>query len=398
MATARPFAYNTGSTIPGTIQVGSLSVGTPTSGFTDSPQYWNGADEDLGYVIAGSVPDNSQPSPVSGKTGSVQFWRSSALTESSFIEIANYVTGQSFVSGDAASIYLTSNGYWNSWVLPTPTPTPTQTVTPTPTITPSPTITPTVTPTVTPTKTVTPTPTQTVTPTPTQTVTPTVTPTQTITPTVTPTPSIPAPTITYVTAFGFSVDSSSYSQNINLGGSGNIIVGINSKSVSSTSFDITGVTIDGLTATEIATIQSGQSISSLWGVNRSNTGSTGVVTVNFTQPQTGLFTAIWNCKNISSFIPISVGQAATNSSGTTTVNLSLNSGTNAIFALALGNSISAITSTGVTENLNIAIGGSQQVRFFFGSTLQSSPSTYPISIGFPSPSTFQNTVLTVNLK
>ena len=116
MATARPFAYNTGSTISGTIQVGSLSVGTPTSGFTDSPQYWNGADEDLGYVIAGSVPDNSQPSPVSGKTGSVQFWRSSALTENSFIITANYLTGQSFTGGTQASDYLTSNGYWNSWV------------------------------------------------------------------------------------------------------------------------------------------------------------------------------------------------------------------------------------------------------------------------------------------
>jgi hypothetical protein len=36
MATARPFAYNTGSTISGTIQVGDLSVGTPTTGFTGS--------------------------------------------------------------------------------------------------------------------------------------------------------------------------------------------------------------------------------------------------------------------------------------------------------------------------------------------------------------------------
>jgi len=361
MATSRPFAYNTGSTISGTVQVGDLAVGTPTVGFDATGLvWWMGPDEELGYVIADSVPNNSQPTPISGVTASVGFWRSRVLDESSFIEISNYVTGQSFTGGTQASNYLTTNGYWNSWIIPTPTPTPTPTITPTPTVT--------------------------------------ITPTPTITPTITPTPSIPAPTITYVTAFGFDNDSSSYSQNINLGGSGNIIVGINSKSVSSTSFDITGVTIDGLTATEIATIQSGQSISSLWGVNRSNTGSTGVVTVNFTQPQTGLFTAIWNCKNISSFTPISVGQAATNSSGTTTVNLSLNSGTNAIFALALGNSTSAITSTGVTENLNIAIGGSQQVRFFFGSTLQSSPSTYPISIGFPSPSTFQNTVLTVNLK
>jgi hypothetical protein len=65
MATTRPFAYNTGSTIPGTEQVGDLSVGTPTSGFTSSPQYWNGPDEDLGYVIAAPVSGDTQPTPLS---------------------------------------------------------------------------------------------------------------------------------------------------------------------------------------------------------------------------------------------------------------------------------------------------------------------------------------------
>jgi hypothetical protein len=64
MATASPFAYNTGGTIPGTQQVGFLSVGTPTSGFTNSPQYWNGPDEELGYVIAVPVSGNTQPTPV----------------------------------------------------------------------------------------------------------------------------------------------------------------------------------------------------------------------------------------------------------------------------------------------------------------------------------------------
>ena len=64
MATARPFAYNTGSVISGTIQVGDLAVGTPTSGFTDSPQFWNGPDEELGYVIAQAVSGNTQPTQV----------------------------------------------------------------------------------------------------------------------------------------------------------------------------------------------------------------------------------------------------------------------------------------------------------------------------------------------
>jgi len=65
MATARPFSYNPGTSIPGTEQVGSLSVGSPTSGFTNNPQFWNGPDEDLGYVIAAPVSGDTQPTPLS---------------------------------------------------------------------------------------------------------------------------------------------------------------------------------------------------------------------------------------------------------------------------------------------------------------------------------------------
>jgi hypothetical protein len=68
MATTRSFAYNTGSNINGTTQVGDLAVGTPTDGYTGSPQFWEGPDEDLGYFIAASVPDNTQPTPISGVT------------------------------------------------------------------------------------------------------------------------------------------------------------------------------------------------------------------------------------------------------------------------------------------------------------------------------------------
>ena len=65
MATARPFAYNTGSPIAGTTQLGNLAIGTPDIGFTNNPQFWNGPDEELGYVIALPVPGNTQPTPVS---------------------------------------------------------------------------------------------------------------------------------------------------------------------------------------------------------------------------------------------------------------------------------------------------------------------------------------------
>jgi hypothetical protein len=183
MAFARPFAYNLGTTIPGTEQVGELSIGAPTSGFTNNPQYWNGPDEELGYIIAQSVSGNTQPTPLSGVTASVGFFRSEDLTEGSFITLSETIANQSFANGDEAKTWLNNNGYWTSYEsLPSPSPTPTGTsVTETPTPTNTPTETEVLTPT--PTETETPTPT----PTPTNTETPTNTPTTTSTPTPTPT-------------------------------------------------------------------------------------------------------------------------------------------------------------------------------------------------------------------
>lgn len=122
MPTARPFARNTGAAIAGTEQVGNLAVGIPTAGFaaTGLP-WWNGPDEDLGYVIATEVPSNNQPTPVPATTASVGFWRSSALTEASFIDLAQYVSRiagspQTFATGSAAVTWLNTNGYWTSYV------------------------------------------------------------------------------------------------------------------------------------------------------------------------------------------------------------------------------------------------------------------------------------------
>ena len=116
MATSRPFAYNTGSQISGTQQFGSIAVGTPTSGVTGNPQWWNGPDEDLGYVIAQSVSGGTQPTP-DGKNASIGFFRTTALTENLFISLAQTLTNQSFASGNAAQTWLTGNSYWSSWVM-----------------------------------------------------------------------------------------------------------------------------------------------------------------------------------------------------------------------------------------------------------------------------------------
>lgn len=123
MATSRPFAYNTGSAIAGTTQVGNLAVGTPTAGFTGSPQFWNGPDEDLGYVIAKPVSAGNQPTPVSGITAYLGFERTSAKTDPAFITLAQYVTRlnntpQTFTTADEASLWLTDNGFWNSYTNP----------------------------------------------------------------------------------------------------------------------------------------------------------------------------------------------------------------------------------------------------------------------------------------
>ena len=115
MAFARPLAYNSGTTIPGTQQVGNLSIGAPTSGFTNNPQYWNGPDEELGYVIAQSVSGNTQPTPLSGVTASVGFFRSTDLTEGSFITLSETIAGQSFATGEEAKTWLNNNGYWTSY-------------------------------------------------------------------------------------------------------------------------------------------------------------------------------------------------------------------------------------------------------------------------------------------
>jgi hypothetical protein len=117
MATARPFAYNPSLTpIPGSTQIGTLAVGGGSGG---GVTWWDGPDEELGYIIAVPVSGNTQPTPMSGVYASVGFYRSD-LTNSSFIEWAQYVSRvygnpQTFTTGYDASSWLTTNGYWNSY-------------------------------------------------------------------------------------------------------------------------------------------------------------------------------------------------------------------------------------------------------------------------------------------
>ena len=121
-----PLSYNTGSTIGGTTQVGSLAVGTTEqdySGNIGGVKWWMSPDEELGYVIAHPVSGNTQPTPIGGVFASLGFDRTKDFTDGSFISLAEYVsrkysTPQTFSAATQASIWLTNNGFWNSYVTP----------------------------------------------------------------------------------------------------------------------------------------------------------------------------------------------------------------------------------------------------------------------------------------
>jgi hypothetical protein len=113
-----PIAYNTGSSIGGTTQVGNLAVGTTSQDYSINPggvKWWNGPEEDLGYVIATPVSAGNQPTPIFGIFASVGFYSSSAKTDNSFNSLVNNVFSQSFTNASSASNWLTSNGYWNTY-------------------------------------------------------------------------------------------------------------------------------------------------------------------------------------------------------------------------------------------------------------------------------------------
>ena len=130
------FAYNTGSTISGTSQVGDIAIieneGVYSPGL-GGLTWWGGPDESEGYVIAYPVSGGTHPTPISGVTAYLGFLgtknMSNPLSEATFVELTNSSFNQNFTTGNDASTWLTSNGYWNSWVSITPTPTATLVIT-----------------------------------------------------------------------------------------------------------------------------------------------------------------------------------------------------------------------------------------------------------------------------
>jgi len=117
MATTRPFAYNpTQSSISGTTNTGTLSIGVSSLDYSSKPgglTWWMGPDEDLGYVIAKDFPAGNYPTQL-GNVGTV-FFRRCAKNDTAFVNTVNYISGTSQATVNDALTWLSTNGYWTSY-------------------------------------------------------------------------------------------------------------------------------------------------------------------------------------------------------------------------------------------------------------------------------------------
>ncbi len=118
MPTSRPFAYNSGSQVSGTDQLGQIAIGL-TSSFNSGLgglEWYNGPDEDLGYVICKTSSQRTWGNNAGNTSNTtIGFWRSPSKTENSFTSMVNSIFSQTFSTGDLAKTYLNNAGYWTSF-------------------------------------------------------------------------------------------------------------------------------------------------------------------------------------------------------------------------------------------------------------------------------------------
>ena len=94
---SRLFGYNSGAPVSGASQSGSLAISNDSRG-GGSVQWWNGPNEDLGYVIG--YPDTTGLRKANGALiggNAVGFMRTSAKTDAEFLSLANFLTSQGFL-------------------------------------------------------------------------------------------------------------------------------------------------------------------------------------------------------------------------------------------------------------------------------------------------------------
>jgi len=123
MATARLFCYNPSpnSAISGTEQFGNIAAVIGVVNPDTTLEWWNGPDEDTGYIIAYSDPSGNRPNAPErilsvNYTCHIGFFRTPVKTSQSFIDLTQIVTGNySLTSATQSKEYLNNNGYWTSY-------------------------------------------------------------------------------------------------------------------------------------------------------------------------------------------------------------------------------------------------------------------------------------------
>jgi hypothetical protein len=96
----KDFAYNTGSPIYGTDQIGDLAVGTANGdyNYTNNPQFWGGADDTTGYIIAAPVPANDQPTFVTDYIYLDPSYKGTGITLTNGNQSASQISDENYVS------------------------------------------------------------------------------------------------------------------------------------------------------------------------------------------------------------------------------------------------------------------------------------------------------------
>ena len=110
---SRLYGYNSGAPVSGASQSGNLAISNDSRG-GGSVQWFNGPNEDLGYVICRPNTSGNQPNP-DNVPAYIRFSRSKLKTDQSFINLVNSKFGQNFTAIMDATNWLDSSGYFHTY-------------------------------------------------------------------------------------------------------------------------------------------------------------------------------------------------------------------------------------------------------------------------------------------
>ena len=128
MATIIPVAFNSGSTIDGTTQLGNIAVGTTSQDYSGlgGLQWWATTDLDIGYTIVKENLAGNTPNPLSIPCF-LSFWStdtnpalSTNFTVRGFTNMASAAAGTTYQTYTAAYNGLTAAGIWTNFDPETP--------------------------------------------------------------------------------------------------------------------------------------------------------------------------------------------------------------------------------------------------------------------------------------